>query len=342
MKKRRKYAHFNQAKRDRLEALWKSGHTQKEIAEILGFNQSAISRELKRNCRKKRVKGGTINGPYEAMAAEHKSLVRREASKYQGMKIESHSLLREYVIEKLRLCWNPDEISGRMKDDNESFYTSKTAIYDWLRSSCGQRYCAYLYSQRYTARKQRKNKSKRTLIPNRIGLELRPLGATNRTRYGHYEGDTVVSAKETRSKAALSVTYERKAKYIDARKIRNMKPESHNRALKAMLQNKKALSLTQDNGIENTRHQELNLPTYFCDPYSSWQKGGVENAIKMIRRFIPKGSDIDDCSDDYVMMAVGLLNGKPRKSLGYKTANEVMRKNNLFKNINSENYALEG
>lgn len=334
--------HFNQAKRDRLEALRKSGHTQKEIAEILGFNQSAVSRELKRNCRKKRIRGGTVNGPYESTAAEHKALVRREASKYQGMKIENYSLLREYVIEKLRLHWNPDEISGRMKDDDEPFYASKTAIYDWLRSSYGQRYCAYLYSRRYTARKQRKNKSKRTLIPNRIGLESRPLGAANRTRYGHYEGDTMVSAKETRSKAALSVTYERKAKFIDARKIKNMKPESHNRALRAMFQNKKALSLTQDNGIENTRHRELGLPTYFCDSYSSWQKGGVENAVKMIRRFIPKGSDVNDYSDEYVNMVVTILNGKPRKSLGYKTPYEVMIKNNLFKNINSENYALEG
>lgn len=327
-----------------MEALWKSGHTQKEIAEILGFNQSAVSRELKRNCRKKRVKGGMVSGPYEATAAEHKAMVRREASKYQGMRIEGDPLLREYVIEKLKLCWNPDEISGRIRNDNKNkpFYASKSSIYKWLRSSYGQRYCIYLYSRRYTARKQKKNKSKRTLIPNRIGLESRPSGATNRTRYGHYEGDTMVSAKETRSKAALSVTYERKARYIDARKIKNMKPESHNRALKAVLQNKKALSLTQDNGIENTRHQELSLPTYFCDPYSSWQKGGVENAVKMIRRFIPKGSDVNDYSDEYVNMVVAILNGKPRKSLGYKTPYEVMRKNNLFKNVNSGYYALEG
>lgn len=334
------YEHLNQAKRDRLQAMLDSGLKQNKIAGVLEVGPSTISREIARNRKKIRRKGGIVNGPYEATVAEHKALVRREASKYQGMKIESHPSLREYVIEKLRLHWNPDEISGRMSDDNEPFYASKSSIYKWLRSSYGQRYCIYLYSQRYTARKQRKNKSKRTLIPNRIGLELRPLGATNRTRYGHYEGDTMVSARETRSKAALSVTYERKAKFIDARKIKNMRPDSHNRALKVMLENKKALSLTQDNGIENTRHQELNLPTYFCDPYSSWQKGGVENAVKMIRRFIPKGSDVNDYSDEYVNMVVAVLNGKPRKSLGYKTPYEVMRKNNLFKNVNSEKIAL--
>ena len=342
MENQKKYEHFNQAKRDRLEALIDDGQTQKEIAKILGVNQSTISREISRNRKRVRKTGGTVLSSYESSTAEHKALIRRENSKYQCMKIEEDNDLRRYIIEKLGKYWNPDEISNRMREEEKSFYASKTVIYGWLRSGYGQRYCPCLYSQRYTARKQKKNKTKRTLIPNRIGMESRPLGATNRTRYGHYEGDTIVSAKETRSKFALSVIYERKSKYIDARRIRNMKPESHNQALKEMLENKKALSLTQDNGIENTKHQELGLATYFCDPYSSWQKGGIENANKMIRRFIPKGSDISDYPDEYVKILVAILNNKPRKSLGYKTANEVMLEKNLFKNINTDNYALEG
>lgn len=340
MDKEKGYEHLNQAKRDRLQAMLDSGLRQNKIAGILKVDPATVSREISRNRKRIRRKGGAAPGRYEAETAGHKALVRREKSKYQCMKIEKDADLAAYITGKLKQYWNPDEISGRMRNDNRSFYASKSSIYKWLRSSYGQRYCVYLYSRRYTARRQRKNKSKRTLIPDRIGLGLRPLGATNRTRYGHYEGDTMVSAKETRSKAALSVTYERKARYIDARKIKNMKPESHNRALKVMLQNKKALSLTQDNGIENTRHQELNLPTYFCDPYSSWQKGGVENAVKMIRRFIPKGSDINDYSDEYVNMVVTVLNGKPRKSLGFRTPYEVMRKNNLLKKVNSEKIAL--
>lgn len=341
MDTKKKYGHLNQAKRDRLQAMLDSGLRQNKIAEILKVDPATISREVARNRRKLKKKGGTILSKYEAETAEHKAQIRRGKSKYQCMKIEGNSKLRAYITDKLKQYWNPDEISGRMKDDNEPIYASKSSIYKWLRSNYGQYYCRYLYSGRCSPRKQRKNKIKRTLIPNRIGLESRPLGATNRTRYGHYEADTMVSAKETKSKAALSVSYERKAKFIDARKIKNMKPESHNRALQSMLENKKVLSLTQDNGIENTGHQKLGLPTYFCDPYSSWQKGGVENAIKMIRRFIPKGSDVNDYSDGYVNMVVTILNGKPRKSLGYKTPNEVMRKKNLFKNINLEEIALQ-
>lgn len=87
--------------------------------------------------------------------------------------------------------------------------------------------------------------------------------------------------------------------------------------------------------------------TYFCEPYSPWQKGGVENAIRMIRRFIPKGSDINNYSEEYVRMVVNILNHKPRKSLGYKTPYEVMADNNLFINPNlnkktTPGVALEG
>ena len=92
----------------------------------------------------------------------------------------------------------------------------------------------------------------------------------------------------------------------------------------------KILSLTYDNGIENRLHDLLNVATYFCDPYSSWQKGGVENVNGMIRKYIPKGSDISNYTDEYIAKVETILNNKPRKSLGYKTPKEVMIENNLL------------
>lgn len=340
MSKKKKYEHLDQMKRDRLQAMLDSGHKQKEIAKILGVDPSTISREIQRNRRKIRKKGGTINGRYESTVAEHKALVRREASKYQGKKIEQNNRLRDYIIEKLKKHWNPDEISGRMKKDRKSFYASKTSIYEWLRSAYGQRYCVYLYSQAYRKKKHRLDKVKKCLIPDRISITERPIGATNKSRYGHYEGDTIVSGKRTGSKSALTVAYEMKAKHLGLRKIKNLKPGSHNRAMKNIFENKKVLSLTQDNGVENTKHKELGIKTFFCDPYSSWQKPGVENVNRMIRRFIAKGSDINNYSDEYVMLVEDILNNKPRKSLGYKTPNEVMRENNCFTNLNSKKIAL--
>ena len=108
-----------------------------------------------------------------------------------------------------------------------------------------------------------------------------------------------------------------------ARRIENLKPASHTAALQDMLTNKKALSITQDNGIENKDHRLLGIPTFFCDPYSSWQKGGVENANKMIRRYIPKGTDFATVSQEYLDQVVSVINRKPRKILGYRTALEV-------------------
>jgi len=346
-KHKRSYRHLTQADRDRLQALRDEGVKQKGVAKILKVDPATISREIKRNRRKYREKKyiKNKNARYEASVAEHKAYVRRKYAKYQGKKINENKDLRKYIVKQLKNHWNPDEIAGRMKQDKEPFYASKTAIYEWLRTVHGQRWCPYLYSRRYYKRKRGPKTVKRHMIPHRIGIEKRPLGATNRSRYGHYEGDTMVSAKTTASTAALSVLYERKAKYIDARKIDNIKPSSNNAAIEDMKKEVYMKSVSMDNGIENIKHEELGIPAYFCDPYSSWQKGGVEHANKMIRRFIPKKSDFAQYSNEYVKMVVDILNNKPRKSLQYKTAYEVMVENDLFvknKKIPLREIALRG
>lgn len=343
MKKRKqKYGHLTQGKRDRIEALLKSGHGQNEISRVLKVDKSTISGEVCRNRRKKRLKGGTRDGPYESTVAHHKAYVRRKYAKYQGQKINENEVLKTYVTAGLKQFQSPDEISGRMRLEKQPFYVSKSAIYEWLYTARGSYWCQYLYAQRYRPKRRQGVKARKVLIPNRISILERPLGATNRTRYGHYEGDTMVSGRKTGSKAALSVLYERKTKFIEANKIPNLKPSSHIHALKNMLDNKKVLSVTQDNGIENMKHEELEVATYFCDAYSSWQKGGVENAVKMIRRFIPKRSDLAQYSENYVKLVVKILNNKPRKSLGYKTPYEVMVEHNLFVENKNPEVALRG
>ena len=309
-----------------MQALRDDGVKQKEIARILDVDPGTISREISRNRRKYRKKKNikNRNARYEAGVANHKAYVRRKYSKYQGKQINENKTLRTYIVAKLKKYWNPDEISGRMKRDEEPFYASKTAIYEWLRTVYGQRWCPYLYSKRYYARRRKSKAQKNHMIPNRIGIERRPQGATNRTRFGHFEGDTMVSGKKTGSKAALAVVYERKAKYIDARKISSLAPKKFTAGVNEMIENKYAKTISLDNGIENREHEQIIVPAFFCDPYSSWQKGGVENGIKMIRKFIPKGVDLAPYSDDYVRKVIEILNGKPRKSLNYATPQEIM------------------
>ena len=343
--KTRSYRHLAQQDRDRLQALRDEGVKQKEIARILCVNPGTISREIKRNRRKYRKKKNIKNGNarYEAGVAGHKAYVRRKYSKYQGKRINENSDLKSYIVAKLKQHWNPDEISGRMKRDHESFYASKTAIYEWLRTSIGDRYVEFLYSDRHYPKRRKGMIVKRQMIPNRIGIELRPKGATNRTRYGHFEGDTMVSGKKTGSRAALAVIYERKMKYIDAKKISMLAPKQFTARINEMMESKNAKSLSLDNGIENREHERMRVPAFFCDPYSSWQKGGVENAIKMIRKFLPKGVDLAPYSDNDVRMVIEILNGKPRKSLGYAMPKEIMVEY-LFKNkkIPSREIALRG
>ena len=239
-----------------------------------------------------------------------------------------------------------------MKQQGLSFYAGKTAIYDYLYSPWGQHLCKYLPAKRYRPKRQKKNKIKKALIPHRIGINERPEAVNKRLEYGHFEEDTIVSGKRIKSKYALAVVYERKAKYIDARKIKSLKPALNNQAIKKMAQKMiqdNIHSFTFDNGIENTKHEELQkqlkIKTYFCDPYSSWQKGGIENCNQLIRKFIPRGSDIKNYSPQYIAYQISKRNHTPRKSLNYLTPYEVMIQNNLLKvklNKNTPRVALGG
>jgi transposase, IS30 family len=292
------------------------------IARAMNRSPGTISDELKRNRK--------VKGEYCPYYAQRRTYIRKWLSKSGWKKINQDNELRKYIIDKLKQHWNPDEISGRMKEEKCSFYVSKTAIYEWLYSSRGQYWCRYLYSKQYRPKKQKK-KTEREMIPNRNGIENRSLGVNNRSRYGHYESDYIVSGK--RGSCALSVTNERKSKIVKIYKAKTMKPQEHMDILKKAKEEIKIKTITFDNGIENKYHEQLhefNIKTFFCDPYSSWQKGGVENVNKMIRRFIPKGTNISKISNEYVKMVESILNNKPRRSLKYKTPLEVARKAGLL------------
>jgi IS30 family transposase len=355
MKKKPK---LNQFERDRIEAMFSAGCEQKEIAKVLDRDKGTISREISRNRRKIRKKGGTTDGKYESSVAQQKAYNRRKYAKYQGKKINEDKALRKYIVSGLKQCWNPDEISGRMKADSLPFYASKTAIYEWLYSMWGQRYCKLLPSKQYQKKRRKKNKTKRQMIPNRVSINERPEGFG--AEFGHLEHDTFVSGKKTGSKSAGSVVLEPLAGFVALRKISNLKPLTNESAIQDMLNEfLNAKSITRDNGQENRKHELTSIPSYYCDPYSAWQKPRVEQIIKTLRRFFKKGCDLDNYSDEEMRFAAFILNSKPRKRLSYKTPFEVMvkygmlnieymqkQKNNRFtndfKHLNRESVAIGG
>lgn len=302
---------LSKEERQELEILLGKGYAFRAISRVLGRSPNTISYEVRTN-------GGREG--YRARNAHQYARTRRKDARYQWKKIEHHPLLRAYVVLGLLLHWNPDEIAGSMRERKLPFYASKTAIYDWLRSVHGQTYCPYLYSQRWH-RKKRKPKTPRVMIPGRISWTERPAGAETRSRYGHWEEDTVVSGRS--GTGALAVMAERKSRLILARAIPSLSPRIHAEAVSRMVSGAKTRSITFDNGIENREHGSLGIPTFFCDAYSSWQKGTVENANKMIRRYLPKGTDLGNVPQGELDQIVSVINRKPRKILGYRSALQV-------------------
>lgn len=322
MKKREKLI---LSERLEIEILWGKSYSYRKIAKALGRSPNTISYEVG-------INGGMLG--YNALRADQYAHTRKKDTRREWSKIEHDHELRQYIIERLEKHWNPDEIAGRMKDDGEPFYASKTAIYEWLRSAYGQKYCACLYTER-CYKKKRIKKTERVMIPGRIGLEQRFLGATNRTRYGHWERDTIVSRKGC--SGGISVGLERKSRLLIADKVVGMATVEHNTAVEKQKEAYKTISVTYDNGLENRGHQELKIPTFFCEPYSSWQKGGVENANKMIRRYFPKGTNFRKVSQRKIDQIVSIINNKPRKILGYRTALEVAERAGVLLTVRCPN-----
>ncbi len=310
-----KYKHLNQSDRDRIEVMWREGINQIEIAKVLKVHKSTISREIEKHKR--------INGIYDADTAEHKARVGRGNSKYQGMKIERNQDLKRTITKELKEGRSPDEIAGRMKKEKIYPRVNKDAIYKWLYSSYGERYCKYLCTKRKRKKKQTK-KVKREMIPNRISIFERPI------RGIHAEGDTFLSPREIRD--AVAIVGLKKEKYLSAIRIPNLKPDTMKKAVREIVSEIEIDTLAWDNGIENKKHEEFGVPSYFCDPHAPHQKPFIESSIGLLRRwFIPKGTDLREVSQEQLGVYLNILNNKYRKSLQYRSAYEVAIEKGILK-----------
>lgn len=326
-----KHTHLQEDERLQIKILKDKGYSNRDIAEALGRNHTSIGREISRNKAK---------GRYDPKVAKAKARNRRKCSKYQGMKVETNQELRQYIIKYLKLFWTPEEISGRLKvSDRHLPYISSKGIYKWLYSVWGQRYCHLLPKKRFKPKRRRAKKTPRVMIPNRIDIDLRPKEANERSELGHAETDTMVSGKRHKSTAAVSVLIDRKARYTRLRKIKSLRPQQMNQALRLMAEGLTLKTLTYDNGIENKHHEEiasaLSIQTFFCKPYHSWEKGTVENTIGRIRRFIPKGANISEYSEKDIQKIEHWLNHTPRKCLNFKTPYEIMFSHHTSSNSSS-------
>ena len=307
------------ADREKLAILRAKGKTIREVAKLMGFSHSTLSRELRRY--------GKFE--YSPCHSDFHSKYRRKRVG-RKRKIWGNESLMSCVDEKLRLGWSPEIISGWLKLQKDMLISHET-IYQYVYQS-GIMLVGYL-PRRHVKRvpKSTYRKPKRSLIPNRLSIANRESAVNNREIFGHWESDSVVSGHNT---AGLNVMVERQSRYVMINPVANGTAQETSQAIinqLAPLPQIARQSITYDNGCENTRHEYINAQigtrSYFCNPYHSWEKGSVEQTNGLIRRFIPKKTDLSKVSLDQVKRIEYLLNTRPRKCLGYKTPMEVFNSN---------------
>ena len=323
----KKASKITDAERSEIDIPHAKGYSARSIAKALGRSPNTVAAELKRNSYR--------DGTYAAARAKQKAYVRRKYAKYQGKTIQEDDKLRSFIVCKLTEHWNPDEIAGYLRGHpGLGFYASKTAIYEWLRSVWGQQYCDLLYSKRYNRKLRKPNKTARVMIPDRTSITERPVAALDRAEAGHYEYDSVVSSKRSGSTFALAVLSERSTRLVRAQLVPNLKPAPYAQTIAGLAKGLRTRTMTTDNGIENKQHRRITkktgVPVFFTNPYSSWQKGGVENANKMLRRYFPKGTDFATVSQTDFADVLTHINNKPRKILGYKISLQIAKEKGLI------------
>lgn len=323
MKKKKSYKHINKVERKEMAFLLQKGYSISKVAEILKRSKSSISDELKKN---------KTNRFYDPEKAQHKAYTRRKYSKYLGMKIASNDNLRDYVEEKLALDWSPEQIAGRLKEvDKYLPYASYRVIYKYISSAYGSLLGQCL---RYKGKKRKGGgRTKVTQLKDRVFIDKRPKIVENKGRFGDWEGDFIVSGKS--GQGVLLVLHERKSRFALVKRIISPNIKLVHQYIFELTGGYILNTLTLDNDLIFRKHKELSeilgAPLYFCHPYHSWEKGGVENTNKLIRQYVPRGCDISKYSDEYVRMIQDKLNNRPRKCLRYQTPLEVMIKNRQLK-----------
>jgi len=228
--------------------------------------------------------------------------------------------------------WSPEQISGRLVidyPDDRTMRIGHETIYRYIYSSeqSEQKLWEYLPRKQKKRRKHSGRKVQRSRIPDRVSIKHRPEPVNSRDEFGHWEGDSVEGRRTDGD--GIHTEVERLSRKLLASKVSRITAEETARAQLALFSNLPSLarlSTTLDNGKENTKHtalKTLGMTTYFADPYSSWQRGTSENTNGLLRRYLPKQTDFTKLSQNDLDDIVCEINNRPRKVLGFYTANEV-------------------
>lgn len=319
------YTQLTLQEREKIFVLRARGKTATEIAGVLGRHKATISRELRRN------RAPTYNR-YSAHSANKRSMQR---NKRRGRKRKlANKALRQHVVKKLlKEQWSPEIIAHRLVSDMPGTTISHETIYKFVyapKNSKRKELIRALTRQHYK-RKHRgySRKHCKAHIPSRISIKERPAIVLERTRFGDWEADTMVSRK---SLAAIAVVLERKSRYARLAKLTHKSAawmrSAINRRLGRLPEHLRR-TITFDNGSENVEHilinKRLGTQSYFCEPFHSYEKGSVEQVVGLVRRYLPKGCDLSRITSQQLRMIEKRINNRPRKCLQYLMPTEVYK-----------------
>ena len=283
-----------------------AGKTQNEIAQAVGCSQGTISKELSRN----RSKRGYRPSQAQRLATERKTQKRTRPRVMVGM-------IKDEVEARLRIKHSPDQISKSLV--LQDLYVSHETIYQHIandRKAGGD----LSLNLRINGRRRYRRRSKigrGEKIPNRVDIEKRPAVVSRRKRYGDWEADLIQGGAG--SGFLLSV-YERKSRIGRLHRLPDKSSAETMKAIVTVLYGLKVSSITYDNGLEFARHELVNelleCESYFCKPYRSWEKGGVENYNGLVRQYFPKGHDFTTITPERLQEVEDEINNRPRNTSG--------------------------
>jgi transposase, IS30 family len=291
-----------------------AGKKQIEIAQAIGFSQSVISKELSRNHGER----GYRPAQAERLAKERKSWKRTRPKVMVG-------IIKEEVDARLRIKHSPDQISKSLA--LSGLKVSHETIYQYLASDrkAGGDLSLNLRINGKRRYRRRSKIGRQEKIPNRVDIEERPMMISGRNRYGDWEADLIQGAAG--SGFLLSI-YERKSRVGKLYLLPNKSSGETMKGIVTVLNGLKVYSITYDNGLEFAMHELVNelleCDSYFCKPYRSWEKGGVENYNGLVRQYFPKGHDFGTITPERLQKVEEEINQRPRNILAYQSPNDLL------------------
>ncbi|MEE3386451.1 MAG: IS30 family transposase [Prevotella sp.] len=311
------YKQLNSEQRYTISILLQNGMKKKHIADAIKVSPSTISRELKRNSG---AHGGYNYETAQRNAMYHKRRKSGNRAIKESVKCEAIRLLKEEQ-------WSPEQISGYLAKNQMSI--SHESIYRIIRSDKRNGGNLYKNCRHRLKHRARPVGGKRQVIPNRVSISERPAEADGK-RFGDFEMDTIVGKG---NHGAIVTLTERSTNLLLMRKLKHGK--NADKLAEAVIHllwpyRDVVKTITTDNGLEFASHEKISrsigVPVYFTDPYSSWQKGSIENINGLIRQYIPKSTTFEHVSQQLITRIMDKINNRPRAKLKFSTPKECFMK----------------